>query len=104
MAFGLKHDPTNPNTYREGVITMALIISTWPFILIRIYVRAFMIKMFGADDYLIVAAQIFYTAFCVVTYKEIELVPGALPSSLQIARKNLHVCCPLSLSSSKFSS
>ena len=91
MAFGLKHDPTNSNTYRQGTITMALIISTWPFVLIRIYVRAFMIKAFGADDYMIVAAQIFYTVFCIITFNEIKLVPGAQPSSLEIARKNLHV-------------
>jgi hypothetical protein len=71
---------------------MALIIITWPFVLVRIYVRTKMIKAFGADDYMVVAAQIFYTAFCVVTYLEIELVPGVRPASLKIARKNLHVC------------
>jgi hypothetical protein len=58
MAFGLIHDPLRPGTYVQSLTALVCIWITWPFVLLRCYVRMVMVKKMGADDWLMVITQV----------------------------------------------
>jgi hypothetical protein len=58
MAVGLQDDPRNPWSYRQGTTAATLLILTWPALLIRLYVRKFVVNKIGIDDILMVGAQV----------------------------------------------
>jgi hypothetical protein len=77
MAFNLIHDPTNPDSYTQGLVAILFAILPWPFIILRIYVRLFHIKCWGLDDTFMIVSQLIYTPYCILNYIITRQVPGA---------------------------
>ncbi|KAE9374487.1 hypothetical protein N431DRAFT_372091 [Stipitochalara longipes BDJ] len=87
-----------------GVAILFLTLS-WIFVSLRCYVRGFMIKSFGADDWSAVASLILFTLYCTFVLKGVEYGTGQhlanLPEqNIPIALKKWWWCCELAYISS----
>jgi hypothetical protein len=83
MAFGLVPNPMTPSTVAEqGNIAIIFIIITWPFLFIRLYIRFWLIKCPGPDDWLMIITQGLFTGYCVCNYEFIRLALTGEPQTV----------------------
>jgi hypothetical protein len=97
MVFSLVNDPQNPDAYIRGVVSMVFFILPWPFILIRIYVRLFLVRSWGWDDTFMMIAQLIFAPFCMLNYLLSRQIPGAQAHSKGTAVLALNVSDIMSL-------
>jgi hypothetical protein len=58
MQFVLYKDPANPERYSLALISIIFICISWPFILLRLYVRGSLVKSLGKDDFFAFLGQV----------------------------------------------
>ncbi|KAF2815709.1 uncharacterized protein BDZ99DRAFT_432408 [Mytilinidion resinicola] len=66
---------TNHDVASRGIeqrdVAIAFLVATWVFVLLRIYVRGYMIRNFGWDDSIMILANLVFTMYCVaILYTE----------------------------------
>jgi len=57
MGLAIKYDPTNVRGFAQAVLAIVFLCLSWPVVLARLGAR-YHIKSLGADDYLVVFAQV----------------------------------------------
>jgi hypothetical protein len=63
MTGGLVRDPSNLRAFDQAVAGIVFIAVSWPCIVLRMYVRAFLTKWVAMDDVFAVLAQVCFSIF-----------------------------------------
>jgi hypothetical protein len=89
---GLHRNPENPGAYSYALVAVVLPPITWLFLLLRLYVRGFMTKNLGADDWVALAATISFAGFCGLSIAINQLIPSEGSPTIDDIVKITNVC------------
>ncbi|TLD26013.1 hypothetical protein E2P81_ATG09670 [Venturia nashicola] len=72
--------------HAEVGITALFLTLTWTVVAMRFWVRSHILHTVGMDDWLVLLAQIFFTAYCAIQMVILHLVPGIAPATFALMK------------------
>ncbi|RDI89753.1 hypothetical protein Vi05172_g749 [Venturia inaequalis] len=72
--------------HTEIIITALFLTLTWTVVALRFWVRSHMLHTVGMDDWMVLLAQMFFTAYCATQMVILHLVPGINPATFAIVK------------------
>jgi hypothetical protein len=58
MVFKLTNDPKNVGSYYQAILAFIFVIVSWPLMLLRLFIRGYLLKSFDKDDYTALLGQV----------------------------------------------
>ena len=104
---GLHKNPLTTGSYETAVYSIAFLTLVWPATLLRLYVRGYVVKNFGADDVSAIittvninqklflrnwSSQCLFTAFCTISIVSNQINPANGPPSFESSVRLANVC------------